>query len=135
MDFIFATDRAKHKVTPSAALFWPTYLFFCPHPLLVMLPLFRDVVSNSAPSRHHQIPVQPRPCNDAMLKILALHTANAPLDQIRAAILTACPPPPPTTELVLETKGELRSTPYNTIPESLLRDQEDNSTPSCCRVK
>ena len=33
---------------------------------------------------------------------------------------------PPTTDLVLETKGELRSTPYNAILESLLRDQEDN---------
>ena len=60
-----------------------------------------------------------------MLKILALHAANAPLDEIRAAILTACPSPP-TTELVLETRGELRSTPYNTILEFLLREQEDN---------
>lgn len=35
------------------------------------------------------------------------------------------PPPPPTTELVLETKGELRATPYNAILESLLRDNPD----------
>ena len=90
-----------------------------------MPPSFRDVVSNGAPSRHHQILVQPRSCNDAMLKILALHAASAPLDEIRAAILTACPSPP-TTELVLETRGELRSTPYNTILEFLLREQEDN---------
>lgn len=32
----------------------------------------------------------------------------------------------PTPELVLETKGELRATPYNTILESLLRDQDDS---------
>ena len=35
-------------------------------------------------------------------------------------------PPPPTTELVLETKGELRATPYNAALESFLRDQDDN---------
>ena len=69
----------------------PAYSSY-PPPLFVMPPSFRDVVSNGAPSRHHQILVQPRPCNDAMLKILALHAANAPLDEIRAAILTACPP-------------------------------------------
>ena len=42
-----------------------------------------------------------------MLKILALYAANAPLNEIRATIVTACPSPPPTTELVLETKDRV----------------------------
>lgn len=91
-----------------------------------MSPSYRNAVNSNVnqPQKCHL--VQKRPSNEAVLKILELHETNAPREDIRDAILRACPLPPPTVDLVLETKYDLRAVPYNTILESLATDQVDN---------